>query len=234
MNTQAHVFDLLPGFALDCLDADELILVSEHLPGCPECQAELQAYQAAIEQLASIIPLTSPPDALKQRLEARIHPASAPTLSRSFGQSFWQWAIPATSVLLILLLTVGLSYLWQRVNQLEFALNQAHLRTINLTGTEIAPYATGLIVLSLDGTHGTLVVDRLPALDEGHQYQLWLVEDDQRASGGIFSVSQHGYGSVWVSSPEPLASYSTFGISIEPAGGSPDPTGDKVMGGPDN
>jgi anti-sigma-K factor RskA len=61
---------------------------------------------------------------------------------------------------------------------------------------------------------------------------LWLIQDGQRTSGGVFSVSDEGYGSLWISSPEPLATYSAFGITIEPAGGSPGPTGDKVLGSP--
>ncbi|RJQ80137.1 MAG: anti-sigma factor [Desulfobacteraceae bacterium] len=32
-------------------------------------------------------------------------------------------------------------------------------------------------------------------------------------------------------SPRPLNSYRTFGITIEPRGGSPGPTGSKVLGG---
>jgi anti-sigma-K factor RskA len=234
MNTRDHVFDLLPGFALDCLDTDELILVSEHLESCAECRAELQSYQAAVERLALMTPVTLPPASLKQRLNARIDPTLTQTSARSHRRGFWQRAMPIAAVLLILILVGSLLLLWQRVNQLEAALNRTNLRTINLTGAEIAPYATGLIVLSQDGAHGTLVVDRLPVLDAEHQYQLWLIEGDKRASGAVFSVGQKGYGSAWVSSPEPLGSYSAFGISIEPTGGSPHPTGDKVMGGVNN
>jgi len=100
-----------------------------------------------------------------------------------------------------------------------------------LTGTEAAPGATGTIVISMAGESGTLVVDGLPSLDEAHQYQLWLIRDGQRTSGGVFSVNPEGYGSLWISFPANLTSYDAFGITIEPAGGSPGPTGDKVMVG---
>jgi anti-sigma-K factor RskA len=75
------------------------------------------------------------------------------------------------------------------------------------------------------------VVDSLPVLDVTHQYQLWLIKDGKRTSGGVFSVSQAGYGALAISSPQPLKEFAAFGITIEPAGGSPGPTGDKVMGG---
>ena len=58
-----------------------------------------------------------------------------------------------------------------------------------------------------------------------------IIRDGQRASGGVFAVNDEGYGVLEVSSPDPLASYSAFGVTIEPEGGSPGPTGDKVLDG---
>lgn len=238
---EEHVLDLLPGFALDCLDEDEAILVTEHLTRCAGCQAELRAYQATVDQLALGVEEATPPAGLKARLLDRIQPG-APDVAARPEVSRWQslgmfmrrttpvWGL--ASLILILVLALGNLLLWQRINTLAARLPPADsLRTITLSETGVAPGATGLIIVSLDGVHGTLVVDRLPELDESHQYQLWLVEDGQRDDGGVFSVSKVGYGSVWVDSPRPLAGYSAFGITIEPAGGSPGPTGEKVLGG---
>jgi len=241
MFVDEHVLDLLPGYALDCLDEDEAILVTEHLAGCAACQAELQAYQATVDQLALGVGEAVPPAALKSRLMDRIQPGLADVPDRpelSWWQSlgmFMRRTTPAwgaASLILILVLALGNLWLWQRVNTLEAHLPPADsLRTITLSETGAAPGATGLIVISLDGFHGTLVVDRLPQLDESHQYQLWLIEDGQRDNGGVFSVSREGYGSVWLDSSRPLASYSAFGITVEPAGGSPGPSGEKILGG---
>jgi len=63
------------------------------------------------------------------------------------------------------------------------------MRIVMLTGTEAAPGVTGTIVISTAGESGTLVVDGLPSLDEARQYQLWLIRDGQRTSGGVFSVN---------------------------------------------
>jgi len=105
------------------------------------------------------------------------------------------------------------------------------MRTIALHGTEDAPDAMGTIIVSADGDHGAIVVDGLETLDTAHQYQVWLIRDGQRTSGGVFSVDEDGYGVLWVSSPEPLAAYDAVGVTVEPAGGSPAPTGIRVMGG---
>ena len=234
MTANSHIFNLLPGYALDCLDEDELILVSEHLAGCAECRAELQGYRSVVNRLALAAPEASPSPALHRRLMSRIQtPSSQPSPGRS-SATFARWVMPVwgwASLALVLVLVISNLFLWQRISQLQTPAQSGNLGAITLTGTQAAPEATGLIVLSLDGEYGTLVVDHLPALDSKHQYQLWLIQDDQRTSGAVFSVSDEGYGSVEILSSEPLDSYPAFGISIEPAGGSPGPTGEKVLGG---
>jgi len=209
--------------------------VAEHLSTCELCRAELRAYQAVVDELPEGMPLHTPPAALKakimqsvQRRQQPPEPApSASWLSRLFGGKAPVWGL--ASLALVLMLGASNLFLWQRLNRLESA-NRDSLRTVQLLGTEFTPDATGLLVMSVDGEHGTLVVDRLPVLDEAHQYQLWLTQDGVRDDGGVFSVDRYGYASYWVHTDKPLASYTSFGITIEPSGGSPAPTGDKVLG----
>lgn len=230
--------DLLPAYALDCLDQDEMIRMTEHLSKCEVCQAELRVYQSVSDQLSFAVPQVDPSGVVKHKLMARMAGASEVASARPKG-GWAQWLAPfqrlvpawsLASLFLIVMLLISNAALWKRVSQNSPAGGQI-LRVINLTGTEVAPGATGLIVISLDGEHGTLVVDQLPVLGAENQYQLWLNKDGERTSGGIFSVSADGYGSLWVKSPQPLADYSSFGITIEPAGGSPGPTGERVLGG---
>lgn len=234
MAANEHVHELIPGFVLGCLDDDELTLVAEHVAGCAACRAELGAYQVVVDQLALALPQATPSPAVKRRLMQRAQPVLTRPAWRQSLAGFVYRTLPVWGVaclILIIILAVSSTFLWRRVKQLEALVQPPALQTVNLAGTQVAPDASGLIVVSLDGKHGTLVVDRLPWLDAGHQYQLWLIQNSHRDSGAVFSVNKDGYGSVWVSSPSPLASYSDFGISIEPAGGSPGPTGDKVLGG---
>ena len=71
----------------------------------------------------------------------------------------------------------------------------------------------------------------LDMLDSASQYQLWLIKDGNRTSGGVFSVLDNSYGVLVVNSSESLSVYDGFGVTIEPAGGSQGPTGSKVLGG---
>jgi anti-sigma-K factor RskA len=236
--THSHISELIPGFVLGCLDQDDLIIVSEHIVDCAECQEEIQIYQAIADQLAMAGPLVSPAADLKDRLMTRIQASSPQRLPSTqpiatfIQRTMLVWAIIA--LLIILGLGTNSWLLWQRVNQLEAVLEQrtSNLQAINLmSATKMAPDATGVIILSSNGWQGTLVVDHLPVLDEKYQYQLWLIKNDDRDSGATFSVDKYGYSAVWISPPQPLESYSSFGVSIEPAGGSANPTGEKILGG---
>jgi anti-sigma-K factor RskA len=237
---EVHVIEWLPAYALGSLENIEADQVAEHLATCPECRAELLPYATVAEQLALAAPDGMPPASLKGRIldqlqTRRLEPAVAPR--RSWWQmvaGLFQKATPAwgiASLALVVLLVISNLWWWQRADRAEPAVDAGGMQVIAMVGTEAAPEAVGTLVISGDGEYGTLVVDGLPALDAEHQFQLWLIRDGQRTSGGVFSVNAEGYGALWISSPDPLSSYPGFGITIEPAGGSPGPTGDKVLGG---
>jgi len=100
-----------------------------------------------------------------------------------------------------------------------------------LANTNNAPQALGTLVVGQSGDYGSLVVDHLQTLDNAHQYQVWLNRDGERISAGTFSVNHEGYASLELKAPIPLILYDTIGITVEPTGGSPGPTGIKVLGG---
>ena len=228
---EEHVFDLLPAYALGCLDGEDDLRVGEHLAACKVCRGELESYRALVADLPFAVSESDPPPNLKETILQRARqtkriPPAAPKIA------WWQRLPSWSMVSLVLILVLGASnlLLWGRLNTVE-SRQQASLRTVLLQGTAAAPNGTGMLVISLDGTHGTLVVDRLPIIRESQQYQLWLIRDGQRTSGGVFSVDEKGYKGMYIKSPEPLDTYTGVGITVEPAGGSPGPTGEKVLGG---
>lgn len=68
METQDHVFNMLPAYALDYLEEAETELVKAHLETCKCCQAGLEAYQRALDDLPLRMLLSTPPADSKQRL----------------------------------------------------------------------------------------------------------------------------------------------------------------------
>lgn len=87
------------------------------------------------------------------------------------------------------------------------------------------------IYLMPDRSTAYLLADGLPALPEGRVYQLWLIRDGTRVSGGTFRPEPGGRGRLAVDAPETLSRYQAIGVTIEPAGGSPGPTTPRVFGG---
>lgn len=236
---QEHVNDLIPGYVLNCLDEAEAIQVAEHLAICELCRDDLRAYQGLVDQLPLASPDALPSARVKQGLMDRIHAGASKQASEKL--SVWErlgnifrtaspvWGIASLGLVAVLLVSNLL--LWRQYAQLQAAPKSDTLKVVNMAGTDMAPDATGMVIISLNGEHGTLVVDRLPSLNPELQYQLWLIKDGDRTNGGVFSVGPSGYASLWVGAPLPLGDYDAFGITIEPAGGSPGPTGDKVLGG---
>lgn len=234
-----HVKDLIPEYVLDLLEPQEYQHVTEHIQNCADCRKELAAYRSVVDHLALASPVREPPAALKSKVLAGVAPVAKKTVPT---QSSWREKlggifsnpIPTWGVVgLVLIAILGLVnvYLWGQVNNLKTNPNvQSPMQVVAMAGTNAAPHASAVLIISADGEYGTLVVDMLPALDEQHAYQLWLIRDGTRTSGGVFSVSEEGYGVMEIVSDLPLNQYPAFGVTIEPAGGSQGPTGEKVLG----
>lgn len=230
--------DLLPAYALGSLEAGEDFQLAEHLGDCPDCRTELAAYRNIVVELPLAMVEVDPPTELKEKIMARARGAGSDD-SHDPKLSLWQTistifhrlpTLAFASFLLIIMLGLSNLALLARQGQSRIA-ERSNLQTIHLTGTDYSPDATGLLIISRDGEYGTLVVDGLPELDSNQQYQLWLKRNDERSTGGVFSVGDNGYGSLVVASDKSLVFYDSFGITIEPAGGSPEPMGDQVLGG---
>jgi anti-sigma-K factor RskA len=226
------VIELIPGYALGSLAEDELHLVSRHLEGCAACRDELSAYEDLMAGIAlADIPQVLAPASLQQRVMQQIQPSPAPAISTPERQSVWQWLrLPQLSTrlagaLALLSLLVIAAAVWTQGTEASLP------RTVQMKGTDNAPAAEALFEANARGTEATLRVSGLTPLDPSQQYQLWLIKPDgSRDSGAVFSVQADGSAVVQIALPEPLNQYQNLGVTIEPAGGSPGPTGPKVMG----
>lgn len=240
MLNDAHVFNLIPEYALGSLEEEEARHVAEHLAGCSVCREEMAAYQKVTDQLLLAVPEQTPSGELKARLMERIHrlgeDAPRPGETKRTPQPS-RWRVPQrlipvgafAGLLVILLLAVSNILLWQRLNRLEVITGPLGMRAIVLQNTSAASDASAFVVMGADGENGVLVVDHLPLLDESQEYQVWLVKDGVRTSGGTFAVDEDGYRGLRLDAPESLLTYSDVYVTVEPAGGSPAPTGAQVL-----
>lgn len=239
MIEQECVIDLLPAFALGCLDPDAHECVGDHLASCVKCRLELDAYNLVADRIGQSATPVAPPLHVKQRVMSRILPEGDRDGVNRLQRWLQHWfasrifGLPLAAVASILLVVaLGSSNLiwYQKANRLEGRLLSA-LDVVHLQHTTAAPSAYGALVIEPDGLQGLLIVNRLPNLPAARQYQLWLIKNGRRTSGGVFSVDPNGKARLKIVPSTPLFQFEAFGITIEPFGGSSGPTGDKVLGG---
>lgn len=225
-----HLGDLAPAYALDCLDTDEAAAFARHLETCSLCRADLLAFHDVADALLQVVPDATPSPAVRERLMAAVgrkstvrRSAPLPAARRAPRPLAARRARPVMAVVALAAIVLGglllaLATRWT-----------APARAVALLPTDAAPAAAGELRFARSGA-ATLEVTGLPPLSADRQYQLWLVVGDERDSGAVFSVDAAGRAAVPVAAPRPATAYERFGITVEPAGGSPGPTGERVLG----
>jgi anti-sigma-K factor RskA len=226
MKDDHAIRDLLPAYALGSLDTDDAAQVRGHIARCRACREELAAYAEVTGRLALTVPEQDPPPWLESRIMEKV-------LSRQRGMSgAFRVRHPAlAAIAAVLIIALGTGNILLLARPFRAKTQVTGLITVALAGTPEARDAYGTIVLDLDDNRGVLAVRGLAPLSAERQYQLWLIRDGERASGGVFAVTADGYGSMQISVPAGFTGFTRFGISIEPAGGSLAPTGPRVMSG---
>jgi anti-sigma-K factor RskA len=229
---------LIPAYAFGATDPDESEAVETHLPSCVACRAALVDYRGLGEDLLYSAPAMAAPADLTERMRRRL------AASRPEQKPAPWWARLRLGTLapvlgaLVLLLAITNFYWVGRVNRLQHQANEqsaflarlADAPAVPLTAEAAAPYAQGVVYRPIDSPVALLCVYGLPALPTDKSYQLWLIKEGQRDSGGLFRVTQDGFGLLVIRPEHPLSEYSAVGITVEPAGGSPAPTSPRVLG----
>ncbi len=231
---------LIAAYALgEQIDDAEML---KHLQSCPRCQGDMQSYA----QLARVLPyeaeLHDPPPALRERIIATVERAAAPAQRVAPTRRRWNWSLPALGLAMIALIAMlfwNVSLQQQNVAQsAQIDFSRAGWRTMTalLNAPDVKWYelngdsASGHFWLSQQQQVGCLVAENLPPLAAGQTYQIWLGHDNERESAGTLTVRN---GSAWELIPLNKAGvpYQTVGVTIEPSGGSPAPTGPRVLFG---
>ncbi len=251
--------ELIPAFMLDAVDSADRARIESHLPRCRRCSQLVEAYQPVTDLMAYAAEPVEPRAELKYRVLAatmpqrKVAPAPAPSPLAQFStwlsSLFRASAFSALALLLLLALGVWNFTLQNQIAHQAAATNQlsadvtrqrglltalayADGQPRRLQGTEVAAQAMGRLYSVYDETAFMVVTYDLPVLKPDQAYQLWLIDPSgNRTSGGVFTVDERGRGWLFGRAPKPLSEYQSVGVTVEPAGGSPGPTGAKMLGG---
>lgn len=115
----------------------------------------------------------------------------------------------------------------EQYNQLIAHLGGSTATLMQVVGTEAQPSAQAWLITPDNGDAAALMITYLPPLPEDQVYQFWLIEGDMPVAAGLFEVNRAGEG--WLNIEQPVTGFDAVGVSIEPAGGSEEPTGDIVL-----
>lgn len=237
---------LLAGYALGAVNLDEKSRVEEHLSDCRKCHQELQEYYQVKEGLLYTPGASQPPQELRKRLFSKT--ATSDRETRTPMRLRVDWSLVgrvaiAVGVLLLVALNASLYFQVRELSQRQQRYEQQS-RAYQTSLALLTYYDTEVVELASDSAYGTLIfepgrkigalnVRGLDKIPEDRVYQIWLIEPDQTwVSGGLFTVEDPSsdYVSFVIESTKPFREFDAVGITIEPAGGSPGPTGPKVIG----
>ena len=90
------------------------------------------------------------------------------------------------------------------------------------------PAAAGTLTMLPDSDGATLTVANLPPPEQDATYQAWLIVDGTPVSAGTFAVDATGQGRHVIADAAP-GSFEAVGVSLEPSGGSDQPTPGSII-----
>lgn len=213
-------------FVVRHLEADEERLFREHLPGCDECRAEVQALERELAWLALGAAPLPPRPGLVRSLTDRVLSPPQPAIR-------WrQWAPMALAASAVLAMGLG----WWRAReraenyQSDLALATRELAAVQDTlsilrqttkvmhaSLEMDGQRGGLIILADSVSHRwNVVVHGLPPAPAGQRYQFWFILDDGMVRGA--EVAPRAGGAVVLTLGMPSNGGRVMGasLSIEP------------------
>lgn len=232
---------LLGLLALGALPEEEARRVKFHVSLCEQCRAELRRYEPVVEVLLYQVPLVRAPDRVRRRVAAIPETAGPAQRRRPVAPRWlWAWAVAATLALMIVggwhVALLG----QQRALRAQMSAQQDLVRLLLTPGARAVTLEPDgparevrAVLYYLDDRTGVLVVEGLSPLAQDQAYQLWLIRPDgRRDNGGVFRVEAAGTLTLHrVEPPSPWHRYAGVGVTVEPATGSPGPTGPRVLHG---
>lgn len=241
-------FDLL---ALGMLEGDEKQALEMHLAGCSECARKALQARERMAILGLAAPTEAAPAGARERLLRRAR-ASATRPQQAFAAGLGRWLVPVTSFATAILVVVGgllaleNRRLHQNLEELQSAFAQLqHAAARDRVVVELLTAPDTLKVTLASGAPRALPEGRafyhpqkgllfyaahLPALPANQTYQLWLVPaKGNPINAGTFEVDTRGDGQVLLPSLPSGVPAAAFAVTVEPAGGVPQPTGPKIL-----
>ncbi|WP_406193998.1 anti-sigma factor [Kitasatospora sp. NBC_01560] len=243
MTIAPDLHTLTGAYAAHALPAPEREAFERHLAQCPACAREVDEFTATLARLGAAEVVT-PPAALKARVMAEIGsvrqlppdsaaPAGRPGRGGTVRRQWPRFALAASVVIAAALGGVAVQQHDQaeqaRAETARLAQQQASFGALLTapdarTATATAGSGVGTVVWSESKGQAGFLAAGMPPLPTGKAYELWFNDHGTMRPAGLLPKSD---GSLLLDGP--LDGAVGIGLTVEPAGGSPHPTGAPVM-----
>jgi len=255
MTSDAPDIHTLSGaYALGALDADEAAAFEGHLESCASCRDEVRSFTEAASSLADVV-ATPAPDRLRTSVlagisEVRPLPPVVPagpdpvTTSpdedddelaarrRDRSSRSSRWLAVAAAVLAV----IAVGAVWRTV-ALTAQVDSITASAADVSSVITAPDATTVtgsvstggraaVVTSKQQGQAVLVADGLAPAPAGQTYQIWFLDSSGAATSAGFVPTGDHSAVLLQGDPSKAAA---VGVTLEPAGGSAQPTTKPVL-----
>jgi anti-sigma-K factor RskA len=230
-----HDLHTLTGsYVLDALDGSERERFERHLRRCPSCAAEVRGLRETAARLA-MAAAAQPPAPLRERVLAaagRTRQLPPATAGRSRGRRGRAWmprlslAVAAVSAAAAVILGITQATTSSQLGQAQ-ARSRAVAAVLAAPDARIAAGTTsagGTVTAVVSGRRREAVITTagLPVLAGRRVYQLWFMGPGGTRSAGLLPAAQAGRTEPVLASG--LSHGDRMGITVEPAGGTVQPT----------
>ncbi|MET0236370.1 MAG: anti-sigma factor [Kibdelosporangium sp.] len=240
MNNDVHT--LTGAYVLDALSEMERRAFEDHMSGCPACHQEVAELRETTARLGTATAANPPPQLWDKVLTATGHVRQLPPLSEDrvvVRPKRWGTRVAVFAAAASIVAAAGVGVGWYVDSdglQDQLAQSQGELGKLQtllsapdakVVSSPIKGGGTAVAVVSAQQNGMVMTVLDAPPLPANKAYQLWYVKPTgSPVSAGTLTASS---GSIAANDLAPAAGANALAISVEPAAGSPSPTGDIVM-----
>jgi hypothetical protein len=244
--------EAIVAYAFDSIAPEEGAKVAAYLATHPEAQELLDEYREIVGLLPYATAPSEPPPFMREGVLRTIHAERARRRFSVPWPSRVAFVVAACLVLSLLLWNIGLQLrvgdnlvapaatsmasvtnavtATNATSPISDILSQPDLLTFAMEAQPAAPNSSGRVYLTPDLRSAAMAVWHMPQLPPDRTYQLWFLLDDQtRVSITTFTVDDRGSAVVRLNVPHMDRPYVQCGITLEPVGGSPGPTGPRML-----
>jgi anti-sigma-K factor RskA len=232
-------------YALGALDGEDLTQFESHLSsGCALCEKYLRdSHEGLLELPRSLAPLAPTPRVKTELLKRIATEVKTAETEKSAAPWLW-WSVTGALAAAALLIAVSwnliasrnqvrelqgrLAALQGQVNEREEVirfLSDPQVRIVNLAALPASPGASGQLLWNVRVRTGLLLVTGLPPTTADKAYELWGIAGAEPVPAGVFTVNQGGVTLFRLPALPQAINFDKFAVTLEPAGGVPQPTG---------